>query len=233
MIGPIVDSGALALGGILGIFMGNWIPKRVTTTMPLIFGVVTIGIGASLVGQAAYLHIVVLALIVGTFLGELCHMEHGLELVIRKGMSWSKAHDHLADNNRIIQYVTLISALCFGSMGLFGAVKEGLTGNPEIMLIKAVLDLFTGIIFGASLGAGVSLIAIPQFLILATLYYSSSSIMPLVSESMLQDFSSTGGVIFLATGLRLCGIKIFPFINMLPALLLVLPLSLLWSRYFL
>lgn len=35
----------------------------------------------------------------------------------------------------------------------------------------------------------------------------------------------------LATGLRICGIKIFPIVNMLPALILVMPLSALWAHF--
>ncbi|MDL2307345.1 DUF554 domain-containing protein [Desulfovibrio sp. OttesenSCG-928-C06] len=233
LIGPIVDSGALAIGGVIGVLAGHVIPKRVKETLPLIFGVITIGMGTSLIDKASYMHVVVMALITGTFIGEMCKVEDGLELAIRKSMRWSKTHGQSVDDGFIVQYITLISAFCFGSMGIFGAINEGITGNPSILFTKAVLDLFSGIIFGALLGIRVSLIAIPQFILLASLYLSATAIMPCVTDSMLNDFTSTGGVIFLATGLRLCGIKIFPVINMLPGMLLVLPLSYAWSMYFL
>lgn len=87
-------------------------------------------------------------------------------------------------------------------MGLFGAISEGITGKPDILLTKAVLDLFSALIFGAAMGIRVSFIAIPQFLILAGLYASAGVIMPYISEPMLNDFTSCGGVIFLVTG---CG----------------------------
>lgn len=231
MIGPIVDSGSLALGGILGVVFGRWIPDRVKKTLPLIFGVITISLGATLVGKASHLHVVVMALILGSFIGELLYVEHGLEFVIRKCVQWSWKSGRVVDDGFIIQYITLISAFCFGSMGLFGAMNEGITGDPGILLTKAVLDLFSGIIFGAAMGLRVSLIAIPQFITLAVLYWSSAFIMPFISAPMLNDFSSCGGVIFLATGLRMCGIKIFPIINMLPSLPLVFPLSWLWMRF--
>ena len=230
MLGPIVDSASLAVGGIAGVVFGRFLPVRVKDSLPLIFGVITISIGASLVGKAAYLHVVVMALILGTFIGELLWMEKGLEWAIRKSMQWSRSHKRVVEDGYIIQYVTLVSAFCFGSMGLFGAFTEGLTGNPDILLTKAVLDLFSGIIFGASLGGRVSLIAIPQFVVLAALYCSAGLLMPMVSETMLRDFTSSGGVIFLATGLRMCGIKIFPVINMLPTLILVFFLSGFWTR---
>lgn len=50
-------------------------------------------------------------------------------------------------------------------------------------------------------------------------------IMPMLTPAMVADFSSLGGMIMLATGLRICGIAPFPVANMLPGLLLVMPLS--------
>ena len=232
MIGPIVDSASLALGGVAGVFFGRWLPVRIKDSLPLIFGVITVSIGASLVGKAVYLPMVVMALILGTFLGELLHMEKGLEIVIRKAMSWSRRKKNTVEDGFIIQYITLVSAFCFGSMGLFGAFSEGITGNPEILFTKAVLDLFSGLIFGAVLGGRVCFIALPQFCILAALYWSAEIFMPHISEAMLHDFTACGGVIFLATGLRMCGIKIFPVINMLPALVLVFFCSRVWAVFF-
>ena len=228
MIGPIVDSGALALGGLAGALLGRLLPERVKTALPLIFGVITISLGATLVGQAAHFPVVVLTLILGAFLGELLYFEKGLEHALRRSLSWSHKRKGPASDAYVIQFVTLIAAICFGSMGIFGAVNEGMTGRPDILFTKAVLDLFSGLIFGAAMGFQVSLIAIPQFLILAGLYWSGSFLMQYVSDPMLANFNSAGGVIFLATGLRLCGIKIFPVINMLPALVLVFPLTSAW-----
>ena len=39
-------------------------------------------------------------------------------------------------------------------------------------------------------------------------------------------------VLMVATGLRICGIKMFAVVNMLPALLLAMPLSALWTHFF-
>lgn len=232
MIGPIVDSGALAVGGIIGVLTSRILPERVKTALPLIFGVITISLGASLVGSAKHFPVVVMALILGSFLGELCYVEKGLEYVLRRSLRWSRKRKDQISDAYVIQFVTLIAAICFGSMGIFGAVNEGITGKPDILLTKAVLDLFSGMIFGAAMGIQVSLIAIPQFLILAGLYTSGAFLMQYITAPMLANFTSAGGVIFLATGLRLCGIKIFPIINMLPALILIFPLTTIWIKFF-
>ncbi len=106
-----------------------------------------------------------------------------------------------------------------------------MTGDATILFTKAVLDLFSGVVFGTLFGISVSLIAIPQFLILALLYLAVHLASPQMPPAALGDFTSCGGVIFVATGLRMCGIKIFPVINMLPSMVFVVPLSLLWAYY--
>ena len=46
---------------------------------------------------------------------------------------------------------------------------------------------------------------------------------------LMVDFSCAGGLLMVATGLRICNIKLFPVANMLPGLVLVMPLSHLWA----
>lgn len=80
-------------------------------------------------------------------------------------------------------------------------------------------------IFACSLGIAVSVISIPLLIIQLTLAWAAALILPLTTPSMMADFSAVGGLLLLATGLRICGIKMFPVVNMLPALLLAMPLS--------
>ena len=221
MIGPITDSCALFVGGLAGTLFSGFIPKRVKETLPLIFGVITLCMGSTLVNKASALPVVVMALI-----GELVFAESFLAKCIRALFRLAKSK-HCGNETYIVNIITLVSAFCFGSMGIFGAINEGITGSTDILLTKAVLDLFSGIVFGTLFG----LIAIPQFAILALLYASAAFLAPYMTPGMLSDFTACGGVIFVATGLRMCGIKIFPVINMLPSMLIIMPLSALWARY--
>ena len=176
------------MGEISGALLGQQIPARGKETLPLIFGVTIIGIGMILVRKASYLHVVVLALILGALLGELLYLERILGFMIRKTIQWSSKHGGTVDDGFIVHYVTLISAVCFGSMEIFGAIDEGIAGNPSIFFTKAVLGLASGVIFGASLGGRISLVAIPQFLVLVVLYLSANFFMPFMSPTMLNDF---------------------------------------------
>lgn len=57
--------------------------------------------------------------------------------------------------------------------------------------------------------------------------------MPLVSQEMIADFSAVGGIVELATGMRIAGVKRdTKTINLIPAMLLVFPISALWTFLF-
>ena len=159
MIGPITDSCALFVGGLAGTLFSGFIPKRVKETLPLIFGVITLCMGSTLVNKASALPVVVMALIVGSVIGELVFAESFLAKCIRALFRLAKSK-HCGNETYIVNIITLVSAFCFGSMGIFGAINEGITGSTDILLTKAVLDLFSGIVFGTLFGLSVSLIAI-------------------------------------------------------------------------
>ena len=56
-------------------------------------------------------------------------------------------------------------------------------------------------------------------------------IVPLTTPEMRADFAAAGGLIMLATGFRITSMKSFPVANMLPSLLLIMPISYLWATY--
>jgi hypothetical protein len=237
MLGPWVNSAALLIGGGLGGVFGTAVPKRVRDALPLSCGLISAGIGVIMVNKAHTIPAVSLAMLAGAFIGEMLSLERGLEWVI----GWLQARARRVIGPRgdgqdshsqvfVLKFVTILVLFCASGMGIFGSMHEGMSGDANILLTKSVLDLFTALVFAADLGISVTLIALPQILIQSVLFFSASLLTPLVTPAMQADFSACGGLIMLATGLRICGIKIFPIVNMLPALLLIMPLSALWLR---
>jgi len=66
----------------------------------------------------------------------------------------------------------------------------------------------------------------------AGLFFLAVKLLPLTTPAMIADFSACGGLIMVATGLRIAGIKPFGVANMVPALVLVMPMSALWAHGF-
>ncbi|GAA5109161.1 DUF554 domain-containing protein [Orbus sasakiae] len=233
MIGPLINAGAVAVGGIIGAAFGKKIPSRVSEALPLTFGLASMGIGIALIMKVNTIPTVVLALLLGSLIGELVKLEYYIEKLSSKLRNFVDKPNHntvLYDSHDqfIERYVALVVMMCTGGMGIFGALNEGITGDASLLITKAFLDLFAATIFAITLRYSVALIAIPQLVIQGGLLLMASFIQPLITPAMIADFSACGGMIMLATGLRICHIKSFPVANMLFGLILVMPISALW-----
>jgi len=236
MIGPYVNGAALLIGSIAGGFIGPRISRDIRLHMPMIFGCTSIGISVAMIIKVQYMAPVVLAVILGTIFGELIQ----LESQIQKGANHARriiekmfvSNGELDQAEFMEKFVALVVLFCFSGMGIYGSLHEGMTGDPTLLIIKGILDIFTGLIFASTMGFTVAILVIPQFLIETVLYWGAVLILPFLTPEMQGDFSACGGIVLLAIGLRICGTKNLPVGNMIPALFLVMPLSLLWSTYF-
>ncbi len=112
-----------------------------------------------------------------------------------------------------------------------GTVGQTDTADNSAVLAKSILDFATALIFACSLGIVVSLIAVPQFLIFMALYLLAGMIYPLCTPAMINDFKASGGILLLATGFRMIKVKEFPVADMIPAMVLAMPVSYLWTNY--
>ena len=128
-------------------------------------------------------------------------------------------------------FVTAMVLFCSSGTGIYGSIDAGMTGNITILLSKSILDLFTAMIFACSLGPITSIIAVPQLIIFVVLYLLAGTIFPLTTPEMIGDFKACGGFILLATGLRIAKIKEFPIADMIPAMIIVMPISYIWTTY--
>ena len=127
--------------------------------------------------------------------------------------------------------MTALVLFCASGTGIYGSIVAGMTGDHSILLAKSILDFATALIFACSLGIVVSLIAVPQFLIFMALYLLAGMIYPLCTPGMINDFKACGGILLLATGFRMIKVKEFPVADMIPAMVLALPVSYLWINY--
>ena len=95
---------------------------------------------------------------------------------------------------------------------------------------KSILDFFTAMIFGGTLGMVVAAVAIPQCVIFLAIFAAAKFIFPLTTPDMIADFKACGGFLLLATGYRIAKIHNFPVADMIPAMVLVMPVSWFWGN---
>lgn len=232
-IGVIINTIAIFLGGIAGALLGDKLPEKYKEQLNLIFGLCSMGMGISSIVLIKYMPAVVFALIIGTIVGlvfklgdkvyELCSK---LQKVMIRIVP--KKETNMSETEFLATLITVIVLFCSSGMGIYGSLSEGMTGDSSLLITKSILDFFTAAIFACNLGYIVSLIAVPQFVIFTTLFLSASFIVPLTTPDMIADFKACGGFLMVAAGFRILKLKMFPVVDMIPAMILVMPFSWFW-----
>ena len=232
-IGVIINTVAIFLGGIAGALLGDKLPEKYKEQLNLIFGLCSMGMGISSIVLMKYMPAVVFALIIGTIVGlvfklgdkvyELCSK---LQKVMIRIVP--KKETNMSETEFLATLITVIVLFCSSGMGIYGSLSEGMTGDSSLLITKSILDFFTAAIFACNLGYIVSLIAVPQFVIFTTLFLSACFIVPLTTPDMIADFKACGGFLMVAAGFRILKLKMFPVVDMIPAMILVMPFSWFW-----
>ena len=226
-IGVICNVLAVAAGGVLGALGGKRLSEEFRQKLNQIFGICSMGIGISSIILMQNMPAVVLSLILGTILGIAVHLGKWIEKGGKK-LTELIPGQKAADNSMMVTAVVLF---CASGTGIYGAIVSGMSGDHSILIAKSILDLFTAMIFACSLGMAASLVAIPQAVIFLLLFYCARLIFPLTTPSMVNDFKACGGLIMLATGFRIAKIRDFPIADMIPAMILVWPISYAWTAW--
>lgn len=227
-IGVLVNSSIVLLGGFLGAAIGKHIPKDITEQLPSVFGLSAIAISITLIIQIVNLTPVIIALIFGAVIGELIGIEQKIKSGVHKLVLMGEGGNH----EKTEMLIVVIVLFCFSGTGIFGALNEGFSGDSSVLIAKSAMDFFTAIIFGASAGYLVGMVAIPQCLLGIILFASAGFVIPLLTPEMLGDFKACGGLLTLASGLKVANIKHMRVLNMLPALILVMFLTKFWMSFF-
>ena len=226
-VGIIVNVASVAIGGLIGALLGNHMPRKLANDLSQIFGICALGMGISAIGQMQNMPPVILALVLGTAIGMLC----GVGELIQKEALLMKPFAKKAGSDGLQSMVTIVVLFCVSATGIYGCLDLGMTGDSTILISKSVLDLFTAAVFACSLGAAVSAVSLPHFFIFMGLFFTARVILPLTTPVMIADFKACGGFMLLATGLRMAKVKDFPIADMIPAMILIMPVSHLWTQY--
>lgn len=232
LTGPIVNSIAIIFGGLAGGFLGTKLPERLREALPLTFGLSSMALGVILLVKIHSMPVVILSMILGAAIGELLYLEKYIGKLgnLARGIAARLSPDNGMDQQTFTEkFVAIVVLFCASGTGIIGAMTEGMTQDPNILYVKAIMDLFTAAIFATVLGYSVALIFIPQWIIQFLIASSAVLILPHTNAAMMADFTAAGGFIMLAAGFRISGIKSLPAGNLLPGLVLVMPLSWYWS----
>jgi uncharacterized membrane protein YqgA involved in biofilm formation len=231
-VGIITNCLSIFFGGLIGATCRERIPTNLKVTLPMIFATCAFSLGINLIVKVVNLQPVVLALILGTAVGVLLDIEGKLHNAASKLQTIIQKGQTQLDEKAIESFITILVLFSSSANLLIGSLYEGMTGDSFILIIKSILDFFTAMIFATTIGPMIVFTCIPALAVSLSLFSLASFIMPYISETMIADFTACGGIITLLVGIRMMELKKVPVANALPAILLVMPLSHLWTLLF-
>ncbi|SDM60574.1 DUF554 domain-containing protein [Lachnospira pectinoschiza] len=232
-IGVIINALSVVIGGAIGAVAGHKLTTDFKEKINMIFGACSMGMGISTIVLMKNMPAVIFSVILGTAFGLAIHFGDKINVVAKQMQKFISKfikvkNTSISQDELIATLVTCIVLFCASGTGIYGSIVSGMTGDHSILIAKSILDLFTALIFACSLGPVVSIVAIPQFVIFMCLFLLAGVIYPMTNATMIADFKACGGFIMLATGFRMIKVKMFPVADMIPSMIIVMPLSAFW-----
>lgn len=218
LLGTVVNVFTVLLGSTIGILVKKGIPERLTDTLFKALGLVTvfIGITGCLTGSSVML--VVVAMILGTLIGELIDLDKQIN---RLGKKLESKFDKGNSNSRMAEgFVSASILFCVGSMTIVGCLQAGLNGDNSVLFTKSALDLCSSMIFASTMGFGVMFSAVFVLVYQGLLTVLAVWISPFLSTAVIDSMSCVGYIIIIALGLTMLDAIKLKVTNLVPAMFL-------------
>ncbi|MDD6275258.1 MAG: DUF554 domain-containing protein [Clostridia bacterium] len=226
MLGVIVNTVAVLLGGTVGTLCKKGIPEKLSNAVMIGIGLCTvyIGIDGALSGENTL--VLIISMVLGAIVGTLIDIDDKLD---RLGKFVEKKFGKNQNGSVAQGFVTGSLLFCVGSMTVVGSLNAGLLGDNQILYTKSLLDLISSTMLAATFGFGVILSAVFVFVFQGALVLLAGLLQNLLSDAAIAEMTCAGSVIIIALGLNLIGISKFKVANYMPAIIFAPILSFLFS----
>ena len=227
MLGTIVNTATILIGGVFGSFLGTGIKEKYKKALFDALGLccIVLGINASLpnMAKSEYPVLFIASLAIGSIIGTRLDLQGRID---RANARLNERNGN--ENNGLQGLMTGILLYCIGTFSIVGPVLSALSPSQgwaigesanTFLYTNATLDLVTSAVLAASFGR-IMLLAAPVLFCWQGMFYAIGYFcgdgMP---ESMRVELSIVGGVLIVSSGLGILGIKDCKTVNLLPSLL--------------
>jgi hypothetical protein len=215
--GTLLNAGTVTVGGVGGALLGDRLPARLHDSLFGVLGLFTVLIGLEDAVNKGNPLILLGALLLGVVIGEAANLEGKLNAL------GDRLQGRLAKEGSTLSeaFVTSSLVFCVGPLSIIGALDNGLNGDVTKLALKATLDGFAALAFGAALGWGVLLSVGTILLYQGAISLGAHALAPALNANpqTIVELTAAGGLILVAIGLKLLKIRDLRVVNMLPALL--------------
>jgi uncharacterized membrane protein YqgA involved in biofilm formation len=229
MLGTLVNSAAIVIGGAIGLLLKKGLPKKMADTLMIGLGLCTlyIGISGCLAGKNTL--VLIVSMVIGTIVGEAIDLDDKINKLgkfLEKKFSGKKENGETdvsvpAQKVSLAEgFVTSSLLFCVGAMAIVGSLQSGLTGNHETLFAKSTIDGVAAIIFASTLGAGVMLSASLLFVYQGSITLLARFVEPFLTDPVIAEMNCVGNVIIIGVAMNMLGISKFKVMNLVPAIFL-------------
>ena len=227
MLGTIVNTATILIGGVFGSFLRTGIKEKYKKALFDALGLccIVLGINASLpnMAKSEYPVLFIASLAIGSIFGTRLDLQGRID---RANARLNERNGN--ENNGLQGLMTGILLYCIGTFSIVGPVLSALSPSQgweigesanTFLYTNATLDLVTSTVLAASFGR-IMLWAAPVLFCWQGIFYAIGYFcgdgMP---EPMRVELSIVGGVLIVSSGLGILGIKDCKTVNLLPSLL--------------
>ena len=222
--GTILNAVIMVITGSFGVFAGNKLPNRIRDISLSGLGLITIMVGVESFLDTSNAVIPLISILIGGIIGSLIEIEKKLESAGEWLKTKTYKNQNLKNNkskNFVEGFVVASLIACVGPISILAPFKEIISNDLNLMYIKTGLDAIMVFIYSGTMGIGVifsaiSLLIVQGFFTLLAIILGNS----FLNDSMINELTSTGGLMILSIGLRLLNIKKLPTADMIPGLLI-------------
>ena len=226
LTGTLINVATVLAGTLVGSLFRGRLPERFRETVVHALGLVTLVVGIdgalaafrpplSLATRASVV-IVLGSVLVGGLIGELLSIEGGLNtLAERLKRRFGRGEPRFTEG-----FVMGSLVFCVGPLTILGAIQNGLTGDYQLLAIKAVLDGFAALAFASALGWGVGFSVLTILVYQGAIALGASALRDIFTPTTVASLTAAGGVLILGIGFRLLDLVPVRVANLLPALVI-------------
>ncbi|XRD23630.1 DUF554 domain-containing protein [Lysinibacillus fusiformis] len=214
MLGTIFNTMMIIVGSIIGSIFKNGIKDEYHQILMQTMGLAAMGLGINALVQhlpsSKYPVLFIVSLAIGGLLGQKLNLESKFNALVNK---YSKGN--LAEG-----LSTAILLFCIGSLSILGPIEAALKQDYTYLLTNGILDGITSIVLATTFGIGIAVAGIVLFLWQGSIYLIASLMENSINNDLLNELTIIGGILILASGLSILGIKKCNTLNLLPSLII-------------
>ena len=201
LLGSLVNSAAIILGGSIGLALKKGLSDRIASAVMNALALCVLYIGVSGILKGENILITILSMVFGTLVGEWIDLDKKINQLgdeIESRVS-SENKEHSVSNG----FVTASLLFCVGAMAIVGALQSGLTGNHDTLFAKSLIDGIAAIVMASSLGIGVLLSAGLILVYEGGITLFANVLAPLLTDSVINEMTCVGSLLIVGLALNM------------------------------